>query len=147
MKSEFREKTFVNRKNVTLCLWLITNFQILFKFRIFKCSLFFRVSFLSQNTSFSLCLFVFAVWFVCFISKLTILTFDTVCLWEHFFFLFSVLFCLTCFRFCRVFSSLFDFLFRVLFCVFLDFVRFVLFDLSNLLVRFCRIFFFVWKIL
>ena len=145
MKLKFREKIFVNKKNVTLCLWLITNFWLLFKFRIFKCPFFLRIFLFSQNIRSSLCLLVSVVWFVCFISELTVLTFHTVYSWEYFFFLFSVLFCLICFWLCRVFFCLFDFLFRVLFCVSFNFVWLVLSDLFDFLFRFSRILFFVWK--
>ena len=132
MKSEFREKIFVNRKNVTLYLWLITKFRISFNFRTFKYSLFFRVSFLSQNIRLSLCLLVFVVWFVCFIFKLSVLTFGTIYLWKYFCFSFSVLFCLICYLSCHVFSFVCS-IFCFVFCSVFFLISFDLFCLTWLI--------------
>ena len=139
-------------------MFVINNkFSNLIQILHFQMFTFFRF-FFPQNIRFLLCLSVFVIWFVCFIFKLIILTFDFV--WFSIFFalffvlcfvlfdLFCLIFCLVYFLFCRVFSSVYLIL-RFVFCFVFLLILPNLFNLTCLIFCFDSFesFSFVWKIL
>ena len=141
----FAKKLSWIKKNVTLCLWLITNSRISFKFRILKCSLFFDFFFFLK-------IFDFHFVYSCLLFNLSVLFWNWL-FWRSILFVLEIFFCFVlCFILSGLFSILSCFLLLIRFsvsclvlCFFWNFVRFVLSDLLALLSRFSRIFFFYMK--